>query len=482
MGCSGPEGGGGMEGTDNLLAVNGLEAQQSVIGSMLIDSSCVGAVMAAVKDSDFTDSACRNTFAAIRRLFLARRPIDPVILQDEVHGGDRWVAWARKLMELTPTAANVLAYCDIVRRQAILYQLRDKAGQVLSAVSLEDTRRLVREMSGLLVDDVQDRKMTAAELAQDFIRRVTSKDKPEYLPWGIPTADRTVYAERGDLILLGGYPSAGKTLLSVQMALAQAKRYRVGYYSLETRPEKMADRLFAHLAKVSLSNIKQRDLTDDQLGQLAEAANHFVAHCPVDYFRAAGWTVDDISASAIANDYQIIYIDYLQLVEGKERSAYERVSAVSRGLKLFAQNTGTAVVALAQLNRPEKVNKAGKQVMVPPSMQSFRESGQIEQDADAAFLLWASDPNDNKSQRVLKLGKNKEGQKFSRYLSFDGATQTMVEVATEGSASVAAEMSAAGRAARAENRRKAREAQMSFRELTDEEAGENPFEPEEDLP
>lgn len=482
MGSSGGGEGRRVGSNDDLLNVNGLEAQQAVIGSMLIDSSCVGAVMGAVKDSDFTDGTCRNVFVAVRKLFLAQRPIDPVVIQDEVHGGERWVSWARELMELTPTAANVLEYCQIVRRQATLYQLRDRAGQILSAVSLEDAKRLVREMSGLLVDDVQERKMSAAELAQDFIRRVTSKEKPEYLPWGIPTADRTVYAELGDFVLLGGYPSAGKTLLSVQMALAQAKRYRVGYYSLETRPEKMADRLFAHLAKVGLSNIKERDLTDNQLGQLAEAANEFVAHCPVDYFRAAGWTVADIAASAIANGYQIIYIDYLQLVEGSERSAYERVSAASRGLKLFAQNTGTAVVALAQLNRPEKVNKAGKQVLVPPSMQSFRESGQIEQDADAAFLLWASDPNDNTSQRVLKLGKNKEGQKFTRHLDFDGSTQTMVEVATEGGASLARALTAKGRAIKAENRMKAREAQMSFREITDEEAGENPFEPEGGLP
>lgn len=466
-----------MGSNDDLQAVSGLEAQQAVIGSMLIDSSCVGAVMGAVKDSDFTDGTCRNVFLAVRKLFLARRPIDPVVIQDEVHGGERWVTWARELMELTPTAANVLEYCEIVRRQATLYQLRGRAGQILSAVSLEDARRLVREMSGLLVDDVQARKMTAAELAQDFIRRVTSTDKPEYLPWGIPTADRMVYAELGDFILLGGYPSAGKTLLSVQMALAQAKRYRVGYYSLETRPEKMADRLFAHLAKVSLTNIKERDLTDDQLGQLAEAANDFVAHCPVDYFQAAGWTVEDIAASAVSNGYQIIYIDYIQLIEGKGNSDRERVSGVSRNLKIFANRTKTTVVALAQLTRAEKVTKAGKQLFVPPTMQSFKETGQLEQDADAAFLLWASDPNDNKSQRVLKLGKNKEGQKFTRYLSFDGSTQTMVEVATEGGASLARALTAKGRAIKAENRMKAREGQMSFREITDEEAGENPFEP-----
>ncbi len=466
-----------MGSNDDLQAVSGLEAQQAVIGSMLIDPRCVRAVMGAVQESDFTDGACRNTFSAIRRLLLAGRPIDHVLIQDEVHGGASWVAWARELMELTPTAANVLEYCKKTREHAVVYRFRELCGQGLTVTAQEDALRLAQKMSGLFVDNIQERKVSATEMAQNFIRRVTSKEKPEYLPWGIPTADRTVYAELGDMILLGGYPSAGKTLLSVQMALAQAKRYRVGYYSLETREEKMADRIFAHLAKVSLTSIKERDLTDDQLGALAQAASYFSSGIPVDYFNASGWTAADISSSAVANGYQIIYIDYIQLVDGKGKNDYERVSGVSRDLKNFANRTKTTIVALAQLTRAEKVTKDKQTFFLPPTMQSFKESGQLEQDADAAFLLWPSDPNDNTSQRVLKLGKNKEGEKFTRYLSFDGATQTMVEVATEGGASLARALTAKGRAIKAENRMKAREGQMSFREITDEEAGENPFEP-----
>lgn len=252
------------------------------------------------------------------------------------------------------------------------------------------------------------------------------------------------------MILLGGYPSSGKTLLSILMALAQAKRYKVGYYSLETQPEKMADRMFAHLSGVSLDKIKSRQFGDDDWGRMTSAANNYVSVCPFDVIRASGSTVDDITTDAVGHGYQIIYLDYLQLIAVpgiRPGDNYARVSEASRALKTFAQSTNTAVVALAQFSRPESVGKGEAKKLIPPSMQSFRDSGQIEQDADAAFLLWPEDPDDNQSARILKLGKNKEGKKFRVRLNFAGNTQTMVEIKE----SVAAEMSAIGRAAKKKN-------------------------------
>ena len=185
--------------------------------------------------------------------------------------------------------------------------------------------------------------------------------------------------------------------------------------------------------------------------------------------------MDDIAADAVAHGYQIVYVDYLQLIEApgvRASDRYAAVTAVSRGLKIFAQNTNTAVVALAQLSRPEKAGKGGEQKFVPPSMQSFRESGQIEQDADAAFLLWPNDPNDNRSRRTLKLGKNKEGGKFSVELAFDGATQTMTEVETH-PMSAAAQYIEAGKAVKARNRAEASK-QMQFTDLPGSDK-DNPF-------
>ena len=451
---------------------NSLDAQQSVIGSMLLDDRCVPLVLSRMRAEDFVDGTCRATFRAVQKLALSGRPVDPVTVVDEMSGKEGYVQWVQSVMELTPTAANVETYIDITRRGAQLYQLRSLADQVLATFDLDSAAALVRKMSGLLSASSRMPRMTGAELATDFLERMKGPKKPEYIPWGIPSADRMAYAELGDLILLGGYASAGKTLLSILMALGQAKRYRVGYYTLETKPEKMADRIFAHLSGVPMDKIKTRDFGEGDWARIAQAASDYATRCPFDIIRAAGSNVDDIAADAVARGYQIVYVDYLQLIEApgiRPGDRYATVTAVSRGLKLFAQSTGTAVVALAQLSRPDKVGRDKRPV--PPSMASFRESGQIEQDADLAFLLWSSEQENNQARRVLKLAKNKEGRKFRVELDFDGATQTMTEV-IPGTLPVAAKCADVGRAAKRKNR--AMRDQQTFDELPID--TDNPFE------
>lgn len=446
------------------------QAQLSVIGSMLIDERCVPLVLSKLSPEDFIDGTCRATFTAIRRLTREGRPVDPMTVVDAMQGGDRYIQWAREAMELTPTAANVGEYIPMVRRAAVRRRILELSEQLPEADG-ERLEALVRQMASTLSAVERMSRMTAAERANDFYQRMKGQDKPKYLPWGIPTADRAVYAELGDMILLGGYASSGKTLLSITMAMAQAKAgYKVGYYSLETSPQKMTDRQIAALSGVPLGKIKARSFTEAEWDKFAQAASCAAAACPFDVVRAAGSTVDDITADAIGRGYQIIYVDYVQLVRApgvRDSDRYAVVTAVSQGLKTFAQSTGTAVVALAQLSRPERSrDRAGKPV--PPSMHSFRESGQLEQDADAAFLVYPVNPDDNSSNRVFKIGKNKEGPRPKVELVFHGDTQTMAELAP----SVAAELSAQGRAIKQANRNRAQRAQFQELESGDE---ENPF-------
>lgn len=464
-----------------LLREQARNAEQHVIGAIVIDDRCMGQVMSKLREEDFFDGTCRATFRAMRKLKLEGRPIEPITLVEAMSGGDSYMRWLLTAEELTGTSANAEVYADIVLRTAAQLRRRELAEQLLAAATEEEEVALARKISISLSAASRMPRMTGAELAHDFLDRMSSEKKPEYLPWGIPTADRSVYAELGDLILLGGYSSSGKTLLSILMALTQAKRYKVGYYTLETQPEKMADRMFAHLSGVPLGKIKKRDLGRPEWDKLAAATNDYVKTCPFDIIRAARSSVEDIAADAVGHGYQIVYVDYLQLIEVpgiRKDSTYAAVSAVSRGLKLFAQSTNTAVVALAQFSRAIRVGKGKDAKMVPPSMQSFRDSGQIEQDADAAFLLWASDPDDNSSNRILKLGKNKEGRRFKVTLSFQGETQTMVELAEEPDYSVAAKYSAQGRAAKQNNRQEAKANQVTFQELTEPDP-DNPFEREE---
>lgn len=444
------------------------QAQISVIGSMLIDSRCIPLVLSKLSPEDFIDGTCRSTFAAIRKLTREGRPVDPVTVVHAMQGGDRYIGWVREAMEVTPTAANVGEYIPIVRKTAVRRRILELS-EKLPESDDEGLEALVRQMASTLSATDRMPRMTAADRADDFYRRMKSEEKPKYLPWGIPTADRAVYAELGDMILLGGYASSGKTLLSITMAMAQAKAgYKVGYYSLETSARKVTDRQIAALTGVPLGKIKTREFSEAEWEKFAQVVCDIASVCPFDVIQAAGSTVDDITADAIGHGYQIIYVDYVQLVRApgvRSSDRYAVVTAVSQGFKTFAQSAGAAVVALAQLSRPEKVQvgrgENKKTLLVPPSMNSFRESGQLEQDADVAFLVWPKDTKSNDSNRIFEIGKNKEGPRPKVELVFHGDAQTMVELAP----SVAAELSAQGRAVKQKNRAAAQRAQ--FQELED---------------
>lgn len=462
-------------------------AQTCVIGSMLIDDRCVPLVLSKLREEDFTDSTCRNFFRAIRELAMEGRPIDPVPVLGKLKGGDDYVPWYRETMDITVTAANVEEYIRQVLESSMLFRFRALCDSGMRCQDSTEAAELARKMS--IVFSATDRMpmMTAVERATDFYQRMQRKDKPKYLPWGFPTIDRTTYAELGDMILLGGYSSSGKTLLSVLMAAAQARAgYRVGYYSLETGPKKMTDRQAAALSHVPLNKIKDRNFSESDWGKLAQAAVDISTVCPFNIHQAAGSTVDDITSSALGRGYQIIYVDYVQQLRVPEMRTDDPriiVTEISQRLKRFAQSTGTAVVALAQLSRPETVlvdavdenkQKIKRKVIVAPSMHSFKESGQLEQDADLAFLLWAKDYENNDSNRILKVGKNKEGFRKSVELVFHGDTQIMVELEPRPDHSVAAQMSDIGRAAKQANRMAG---QVQFQECRAE-AKNNPFEDE----
>ena len=414
-------------------------AQNTVIGSMLIDEACVPLVMSKLTEDDFVDQTCRNFFRVIRELVMEGRPVDLVPIMGKLRDQGDYVQFARRIMDETSTAANVGNYIPEVLRGSMMRRFWGLCSKGLQCTDPEDAERLARKMSSVFSATDRMPRMTGPQLAANFKERMSSEVIPEYLPWGLPTADRSVYAELGDMILLGGYASSGKTLLSILMAMTQAKRaYKVGYYSLETRPEKMADRIFATLSKVPMDRIKTRNFSGRDWAKFAQAANFVATVCPFDIIRAAGSTVDDIISDAIGHGYQIIYVDYVQLLRApgvRDTDGYSRITAASQALKTFSQNTNTAVVALAQLTRPPGTESKRKNEEEPemPTMHSLKGSGQLEQDADAVFLVFPFDRKDNKSARVFRIAKNKDGDRPDPVLlEFDGSTQTMVETGSEG--------------------------------------------------
>lgn len=390
-----------------------LDAQVGVLGSVLIEPKLAAKVLAETADDDYT-GAFRAVYQAIRRVFQQGKPPDPVLINDAL--GGTYSKLLMEIMEITPSAASVDYYLQACKSRGRLLRLRELGTQLAESADAEEQRTLLAEMNRVSTGKVGVRITTMEDAMECFFER--HEKKAEYLSWPISGLDRALYAEAGDFIIIGGYPSDGKSAFALQTAWHMAKTKRVGFFSLETSSNKLFDRLISHVAKIPMQNLKQNDFTSDHWNVAARVSQH-VASRPLEFIQAAGMDVADIQAVSLANRYEVVFVDYLQLLSGRGKDRFSVVTESSIGLHTMAQSTGITVIALAQLNRPEKLRDGA---IPPPDLNSLRESGQIEQDADIVFMLYR--PDRNKTGRSLLVRKNKEGELGSVLLHFDGSTQT----------------------------------------------------------
>lgn len=454
-----------------------LEAEQAVIGSLLVagssgDTETIRGLLSAVHEEDLLNPVNKAVFQAARALFRSGGAVDPITIRDKI--GGQYSDYLVQLMEITPTTANWPEWTRITHEQAAVQRARALAEPLSLAVTLDDCRPVSAQLGRLLSDGRRLDAWTVPQLLDSFFE---SQDpdvpKPEYVTFGLQVLDEGSYIELGDVVVVGGYPSDGKTALSMQMAWYMAKKYRVGFFSLETARRKLRDRMIAHAAGLDLADIKRRELSEAAWEDLAKRQADFVKR-DLTLVEAAGMSAADIETASRAYGFQVIFIDYIQLVAPEKSSGgtrSEQVAAISRALHTFAQKTGTLVVELAQLTRQErKTGKDGQEVRRDPTMQDLKESGQLEQDADMILLLFRPGPKDKgpdgkelseEDRRLLKIGKNKEGRWGDWVLRFDGGRQTF-SVVTD-SMGVMRKFQAEGRKAQSRNRRNPD--QVEFTEL-----------------
>lgn len=397
-------------------------AQVSVIGSLLLEPELIGEVLLRLPDRDFLSGTCRRTYQVIRSLFQAGETVDPVTVREKLGGGSEWNAFLLQVMELTPTAAHVWEYVRLVREQARLERLRSLGTELAEAACLEDAGALVDKLDREMVERGRVKFITMEQALLDFYER--HREEHAYFTWPLPKLNGRLYVEGGDLVVLGGYASAGKTALALMCAWHLAEQgKRVGFFSLETGARKLHDRLIAHAMEMNFANIKRSTLTEKDYEALNRAAPRLTAP-PLEFVDASGMTAGDIRAFSLSRRYEAVFIDYLQLIQGDRQGRYDTVTGASIALHRMSQSTGIAVFALSQLSRAEKVQGREK----APTMSSLRESGQIEQDADVVLLLYKEDGEDPESPRRLRIAKNKEGELGYLRLALDGSTQTFREL------------------------------------------------------
>lgn len=313
------------------------------------------------------------------------------------------------------TRDRVEEWTQLVREQAALTRFQSLALQAGSTLTtFADLPELYSQMGeALTLDRAEQDFKPIGELIDDYIRRLD--EKSEFISTGIEVLDRYLHLAPGNLFIIGGRPSAGKTALSLQMACEQARRgLRVCYFSLETDPDTLTTRIIANRLAAPLADVKAKRVPQSELDNLAD-----LHKLPLYIRSASGKGVGWVKAQAQRMKAQVVFVDYLQiLADGKAKDRYQQITGISIALHELAQTTKILVVALAQLNR--NAAHAG------PTTADLKESGQLEQDADAILLL----SGDGERYQAI-LAKNKEGRVGAIPLTFDKPRQRFLELIGE---------------------------------------------------
>jgi len=383
------------------------EAEVSVLGGMLIDRDAVARSVEIIRDSMFYREAHRRLYRAMVRLFERGDVIDVITLSEdlkktgelEAAGGLPYLA---ELLDAVPTAANIEFHAKIVREKALLRHLIEAASIIIRDVYDQGERSVEQ-----VLDEAEQRIFKVAQSHDrggflwikeilwptfEHIERLQeSKSGITGVSTGFPDIDRlTSGLQKGDLCIVAGRPSMGKTawVMNVAQNAAIEHNIPVALFSLEMSKEQLVQRMLCSEGRVDSQRLRRGELTDEEYKRLAAAAGHLNT-APVWIDDSPGSTVLEMRAKArrlkAETDIGLLVIDYMQLMasHGRTESRVQEVSEISRGLKALARELEVPVVALSQLSRAPEQRTDRR-----PQLSDLRESGSIEQDADLVMFLY----------------------------------------------------------------------------------------------
>ena len=357
-----------------------------------------------------------DLYAAIDGTWSAKGEMDVVDVLHRYPDLKEAVAACMDALDVAPVKVNrsrVREWVTALLERRALERFQSLAMQAASpSTSYEDLAALYGRMGQALDTDHPGEDFTPiGDLIDDYIRGLDQQ--PNYIPTGIGPLDRNLHILPGNFILIGGRPSAGKTALSLQIAVEMAKQGRkVCYFSLETSPQILTQRIIANQLYAPLEQVKTKKVPASELDGLSK-----LRQLPLYIRSASGRNVAWIRAQAQRMKAQVAVIDYVQIIRpDRSGDRYQAITQISIGLHELAQTTGMVVIGAAQLSR----NAAH----TLPSNADLKESGQLEQDADAVLLLG----NAEDGRSVCILSKNKEGRVGEIPLAFDKERQRFLEV------------------------------------------------------
>ena len=430
-----------------VTANDWLQAQHSVLGAALIDEKAAVRILSETEEGDYSGS-CKTVFNAMQDLFSQGKPTDPVTVG--AYLGTDYRTFLVQLMEVCPTTSNIDHYIHLCKEQSKILSVQEIAQQLTQAETPEQVRQLLEQANGCMVSRQRWKSADMSDALHSFMDNYSIK--PDFLQWPFSGFGDHLRVRPGRFVIIGAEPSVGKTAFSIQCAWHWAKDKKVGFFSLETDKETLTERLISMLMQIPLSRIQDRNLTDHDWERVCDATAEITAR-KLDFIQASGMTTADIRAKILENGYQIIIIDYLQLMRARGGSRYEQVTNISLDLHTIAQSLGVTVVALSQLSRSNDDHT--------PKNSDLRESGQLEQDADVILMMKLDKQTEPAGPRKLFVTKNKEGELFMSMLAFDGKHQTFSKL--RNGTDTVGKFIADGKKARQKNKTEAQaEAQMTM--------------------
>lgn len=421
-----------------------VEAEQAVIGSMMIDPSCIPSVIEQLTEEDFYIETNRLIFSAVSDMFNEGRQVDPVTVIDEMKlMGNKQQAnrdYFIQLIETTPTSSNVLEYCKIVRGKKMLRDLQEISSEITQlTIEEQEEPQTIAELAEQKIYAVrQGREISGLKTINTAIAEVYNhldemSKHPGGLP-GLPTGfselDRMIGGlNKSDLILMASRPGMGKTSIAINMARAAIRDTdkTVVIFQLEMSSQQLAMRMLSGEALVDNKKLRMGSLSDSDWERVAGAATSLTKN-KIMIDDNAGITVPQMMAKCrrVGDSLGLVVVDYLQLLHAPRHmdNRVNEVAEISRSLKIMAKELNVPVLSLSQLSRgPE--SRTDKR----PMLSDLRESGSIEQDADIVLFIYRPDyyPDakpELKNTAELIIAKNRHGEVGKVDLQWEGQFTT----------------------------------------------------------
>lgn len=433
---------------DGMRVPYSLEAEQSVLGAMIVDPTCINDVMVEVRKEFFHIPQNAVIFGALTEMYELNQTIDPISILEKLKkeklfdetGGKAYIT---QLVQIVPSSANVLTYISILKERYYARALLGAASEIIKDVneSTENSSQLLDSAEQRIYDIRRGSEVSGLTHIKEVIEnetydRLTKIADPEThddyvgIPCGVGELDRMISGlNKSDLIILGARPGVGKTSFALNIArnVAVNSKRKVCFFSLEMSRDQLAQRLLSAESGVKSDKLRSGELDNNEWTRLT-AAGEMLSKTQIYIDETSSITVPKMKAKLLRlKDVDLVIVDYLQLMNSAKRTENRvtEVSEITRSLKIMAKELHVPVLVCAQLSR--STEQRGKSHR--PTLSDLRESGSIEQDADIVLFLFKEfnyrDDADNGGEPIAEdhaeciVAKNRHGETGTVKLHWD---------------------------------------------------------------